>query len=174
MTSKRFTRGTAASSREESLSDGLNLINKRYAGGLNLFPGVHFLVDEDEGIPFMAQASALDEGYFQKILPVVIDFNLTEANFNILQGRLWIGKPLKPITSFKTIDSLRLPSEVIVNLQNITHEDLAELNPKIGFIQKDYGFEYKSYIEWSILLGVSAPTREQLTQLEGKPYYLTK
>ncbi len=185
LSSVRFYRGVTAGSSEEAIKSGLALKNASSAtrssfceGGKP--PGGFFTYGSLNEFPKNAEMWAIMVSQRENKTPVVIDMTVNPNNFQILQGRVHAVKKSErrggdgyqyiPIINFEDFEYNQV--EAVINLAELSHEDLMALGVKVGFLGQEGGFEYRPYEEWTHILGVHAPTREDRINQEGKPFQL--
>lgn len=166
-----FIRATAASSREQVLRSGLALLNEssKPATGSRIPPGVFFNPGNDDNIRLATEDHSKLLGEQEKKIPAVIELQITPENFSLFQGRIntvryegLTGREnifYTPVGSFE--DLKNNPSAVTIRLEDLAHEELIALGPKVGFLNRDGKFDYKPYKELSDALGIRAMTREE-------------
>lgn len=175
----RFYRGVIAPSKEDAIEKGLTLKNPGRGIHDHLQPrkpsGGFFSYGELDGPPQSAEYWAKKVPRNEGQVAVVIDMVLNKDNFAILQGRVrsvvtrqWADyNEYVLIRNFEDFE--KYPTKAILNLEGLSHGDLITLGVQVGFMSEGGNFDYKPYQEWANILGVHAPTREEILRSEGKP-----
>lgn len=165
----RFTRGTGAKTREEAITKGLDLLNTSYIGHGSITPRGRFF--SYGGTTFSAESWAKRVAPEEGKTPVVIDITLTAENFHVLKDRLWFvdgevhQERYTRIETFETFQQRQ--GGVVINMSRLSHEDLTELRVQVGFLDAASNFEYRTYQQWTQVLGVRAKTREEFASDRG-------
>lgn len=86
----QFQRGAVAVTKEAAITQGLNLPNESYRGhGQGNPPGLFFNWATRDGARTAPEGWARRIGATEGKQPVVLEINVSEENFHVLQDRIW-------------------------------------------------------------------------------------